>query len=147
MRLLFPLIFCLLSHDYPTYVLSRTELPDGLFSYPNPNFNGMPLSGKFWYILWPFMVYYIVIWYIVLPFGVLYCHLVYFIVIWCTLLPFGVLYCHLVYFIVIWYILLSFGIFYWHWVYFCDPSAFFVIFWYIFPALVCCAKKNLATLC
>jgi hypothetical protein len=31
------------------------------------------------------------------------------------------------------------GIFYYHLVY-------FIVIWYIFPVLVCCAKKNLATL-
>jgi hypothetical protein len=45
--------------------------------------------------------------------------------IWYILLPFGIFYCHLVYFIAIWYI-------FW--------------FWYIFPLLVFCSKKNLATL-
>jgi hypothetical protein len=38
----------------------------------------------------------------------------------------------LVYFVVIWYILLPFGI--------------FLIIWCILPVLVCCTKKNLATL-
>jgi hypothetical protein len=33
----------------------------------------------------------------------------------------------------------SFGIFYSNWVYFC-------VIWCIFPNLVCCTKKNLATL-
>jgi hypothetical protein len=79
------------------------------------------------------MVYFIAIWYILLPFGIFYCHLVYFIAIWYILLPFGIFcgdlgifYYHLVYFMAIWYILRS--------------------FWYTFPVLVCCAKKNLATL-
>jgi hypothetical protein len=40
--------------------------------------------------------------------------------------PLGLFYCHLVYFMTIWYILWSFG--------------------YVFPALVCFANKNLATL-
>jgi hypothetical protein len=41
--------------------------------------------------------------------------------------PFGLFYDHLVHFVAIWYILCFFGI--------------------LFPALVWCAKKNLATLC
>jgi hypothetical protein len=45
----------------------------------------------------------------------------------------GILYGHLVYFTAIWYILCTFGLFYSHLVYF-------------FPVLVCCTKKNLATL-
>jgi hypothetical protein len=44
----------------------------------------------------------------------------------------GILYGHSVYFTAIWYVLRPFGIFY--------------VFWYIFPVLVCCSKKNLATL-
>jgi hypothetical protein len=39
----------------------------------------------------------------------------------------------------IWSILQPFVIFYGHLVY-------FVVSWYIFPVLVCCTKKNLATL-
>jgi hypothetical protein len=45
----------------------------------------------------------------------------------------------LVYFMSIWYILQTFAIFYGHLVY-------FLVIWYIFPILVCCSKKNLATL-
>jgi hypothetical protein len=45
----------------------------------------------------------------------------------------------LVYFMAIWSIFLPFGTFYGAWVY-------FVIVWYIFPVLVCCSPKNLATL-
>jgi hypothetical protein len=52
----------------------------------------------------------------------------------------GILYGHLVYCKAIWYILWAFGIFYGHWVYFWSQI------WYIFPTLVCFAKKNLATL-
>jgi apolipoprotein N-acyltransferase len=39
---------------------------------------------------------------------------------------------HLVYITAIWYILL--------------PLVYFMVIWYIFPVLVCCTKKNLATL-
>jgi hypothetical protein len=46
--------------------------------------------------------------------------------IWYILWPFGIFYRHLVYFIAIWYILWLFCIF--------------------SPVLVCCSKKNLATL-
>jgi hypothetical protein len=42
-------------------------------------------------------------------------------------------------FYAIWYILLPFGIVYGHLVY-------FLVIWYIFPVLVRCNKKNLATL-
>jgi hypothetical protein len=52
--------------------------------------------------------------------------LVYFMSIWSILLPFGIFCGHLIYFVVVWYILWSFGIF--------------------LTVLVCCAKKNLATL-
>jgi hypothetical protein len=45
----------------------------------------------------------------------------------------------LIYFMAIWYILHPFGIFY-------DHLVHFVIIWYIFPVLVSCTKKNLATL-
>jgi hypothetical protein len=45
----------------------------------------------------------------------------------------------LVYFMAIWSILRSFGIFYGHLIY-------FVAIRYIFPVLLCCTKKNLATL-
>jgi hypothetical protein len=51
----------------------------------------------------------------------------------------GIFYGHLVYFTLIWYILCPFGIFYGHLVY-------FVVIWTIFPVLVRCSKKNLATL-
>jgi hypothetical protein len=44
--------------------------------------------------------------------------------------PFGLFYGHLVHF-------RPFGIF---------CGRFFMVIWYIFPALVCCTKKNLATL-
>jgi hypothetical protein len=45
---------------------------------------------------------------------------------WYILWPFGLFYDHLVYFAYIWYILTTSGLF--------------------FPVLVCCTKKNLATL-
>jgi hypothetical protein len=46
---------------------------------------------------------------------------------------------HLVYFMVIWSILWSFGLL-------CGRLVYFVVVWNIFPVLVCCTKKNLATL-
>jgi hypothetical protein len=45
----------------------------------------------------------------------------------------------LVYYLAVWSILRLFGMFLGHLVY-------FMIFWYIFPVLVCFTKKNLATL-
>jgi hypothetical protein len=45
----------------------------------------------------------------------------------------------LIYFMAIWKILMTFGIFY-------DHFVDFVLVWYIFPVLVSCTKKNLATL-
>jgi hypothetical protein len=51
----------------------------------------------------------------------------------------GIFYGHLVYFTAIRNILRTYGIFYGHIIY-------FVAIWYIFPVLVCCTKKNLATL-
>jgi hypothetical protein len=46
----------------------------------------------------------IAIWYIVLPFGILYCHLVYCIAIWYIVLPFGIFCGHLVYYLPFWYV-------------------------------------------
>jgi hypothetical protein len=43
------------------------------------------------------------------------------------------------YFMAVWSILQPFGIF-------CGHLVYFMVIWYIFPVLVCCAKKNLATL-
>jgi hypothetical protein len=74
-----------------------------------------------------------VIWYILWLFGIFYGYLVYFIVIWYILWLFGIFYGYLVYFMVIWYILWLFGLFLW-------------LFGKFFPFLVCCVKKNLATL-
>jgi hypothetical protein len=51
----------------------------------------------------------------------------------------GIFYGHLVYFKAVWSILWPFGIFY-------DHLIYFMAIWYIFPVLVCCIKKNLATL-
>jgi hypothetical protein len=79
------------------------------------------------------------IWFILWSFGIFYSHLVYFVAIWHILWSFGIFYSHLVYFVAIWHILWSFGIFYGH-------LAYFVAIWYIFTVLVCCIKKNLATL-
>jgi hypothetical protein len=45
----------------------------------------------------------------------------------------GTFYCHLM------YILRPFGIF-------CGYLVYFMVIWYVFPVLVCCATKNLATL-
>jgi hypothetical protein len=45
----------------------------------------------------------------------------------------------LIYFMAIWNILWIFGIF-------CDHLLDIVLIWYIFPVLVSCTKKNLATL-
>jgi hypothetical protein len=102
-----------------------------------------------WYILWTFGIYYghlVYVYYghlVYVYYGhlayVYYGHLVYIIDIWYILLTFGIYYWHLVYIIDIWYILLTFGIYYWHLV---D----FMAIWYIFPILICCIKKNLATL-
>jgi hypothetical protein len=46
------------------------------------------------------------------------------------------------------YILSRFGIFYGHLVYIITAIwyTYFVVLWYIFPVLVCCNEKNLATL-
>jgi hypothetical protein len=61
----------------------------------------------------------------------------------------------LVYFMSIWSILRASGIFCGHVVYctygyliyvFCSHLVYCMVFWYIFPVLVCCAKKDLATL-
>jgi hypothetical protein len=46
----------------------------------------------------------------------------------------------LIYFMAIWNILRPFGKF-------CDHLVHFVLIWYIFPFLVSCTNKNLATLC
>jgi hypothetical protein len=45
----------------------------------------------------------------------------------------------------IWYI---FGhlVYFWSFGIFCGGLVYFVVIWYIFPNLACCAKKNLATL-
>jgi hypothetical protein len=58
--------------------------------------------------------------------GILYGYLVYFVGIFMYICLFGIFYGYLVYFMVVWYILWLFGIF--------------------FSVLVCCTKKNLATL-
>jgi hypothetical protein len=66
--------------------------------------------------------------------SIFYAHLVYSKAIWYILGHFGIFCCHLIdlvaiwytYFVAIWYILWLFGIF--------------------FPFLICCTKKNLATL-
>jgi hypothetical protein len=58
--------------------------------------------------------------------------LVYFTAIWSF---FG----HLVYFVATWSIMWPFGLF-------CCHLVYFMFIWYICPVLVCCSKKNLATL-
>jgi hypothetical protein len=45
----------------------------------------------------------------------------------------------LVYLMAIWFLSRPFGIF-------CGYLEYFIVLWYIFPVLVCCSKKNLATL-
>jgi hypothetical protein len=71
-----------------------------------------------------YLANFIVVWYILLPFGIFYCHLVYFTAIWYILLPFGTFYCHSVYFTAIWHILWTFGIFHCH-------LEYFIVIWYI----------------
>jgi hypothetical protein len=46
----------------------------------------------------------------------------------------------LVYYMAMWSILWLFNIF-------CGHLVYFMVIWYIFPVLVCCTTKNLATLC
>jgi hypothetical protein len=58
----------------------------------------------------------------------------------------GIFYGNLVYFMAVWYILCLFGIIYGHLVYFITIWFVLMVPWYIFPALVCCTRKNLATL-
>jgi hypothetical protein len=58
---------------------------------------------------------------------IFYCHLVHFTAIWCILLTLGRC------------ILLPFGAF-------CGNVVYFVVNWSMFDILVCCTKKNLATL-
>jgi hypothetical protein len=61
--------------------------------------------------------------------------------------PFGIFYGLLVHFMVFWYILWSFDKFYGRLVHFtCGRLVYFMVIWYIFYRLVCCSKKNLATL-
>jgi hypothetical protein len=45
-----------------------------------------------------------------------------------------------------WYIICPLGLFYVYLVYFVAIRYIFVDIWYIFPVLVCCIDKNLATL-
>jgi hypothetical protein len=104
-------------------------------------------------IFYGHLVYFMAIWYILLPFGIFYCHLVYFTAIWYIfttiwyiLWPFGIFYGHLVYFTAIWYILLPFGIFYCHLVIFLATWYICGLFGIFFTVLVSCVKKNLATL-
>jgi hypothetical protein len=55
-------------------------------------------------------------------------------------IPFGLLYGHLVYFVAVWYVIWLFAI------YFSRFGFLYGYLIYIFPILVCCTKKNLATL-
>jgi hypothetical protein len=61
------------------------------FQTKNPNL------GKFWRDLkWKMFVYFVAIWYILWPFGIVCGHLVYFVSILSILLPFGIFYGYLV---------------------------------------------------
>jgi hypothetical protein len=107
---------------------TTTGLPDGIHIFKPKiqcwvNFGGSFNEdvGIFYYL-----VYVVAIRYISWPFGLFYVYLVYFMAIWYILCLFGIFYGYLVYFTAIWYILWLFGI--------------------CFPILVCCTKKNLATL-
>jgi hypothetical protein len=53
--------------------------------------------------------------------------------------PFGTFCGHFVHFVAILYIL-------WPFCTFCGHFVYFMVVWYIFSRLVCCPKKNLATL-
>jgi hypothetical protein len=58
---------------------------------------------------------------------------------WYILWPFGIFQDHIVYLMAIWYISRSYSKF-------CGHLVYFMVNLYIFPVLVCCTKKNLATL-
>jgi hypothetical protein len=61
------------------------------FQTKNPNL------GKFWRAFeWKMLVYFMAIWNILWPFGIIYGHLEYFMAIWYNLWPFGIIYGHLV---------------------------------------------------
>jgi hypothetical protein len=78
-----------------------------------------PNLGKFWRAFdWEMLIYFLAILAILRTFGIFYHHLNYFTDIWDILSPFELFYGHLGYFMTI---------------------------WYIFPVLVSCTKKNLAT--
>jgi hypothetical protein len=57
-----------------------------------------------WVILEHHLAYFMAIWYILRPFGIVYGHLVYYTAIWYIIRPFGILYGHLEYFAPFWYI-------------------------------------------
>jgi hypothetical protein len=83
-------------------------LPDGTYIFKQKiliwvNFEGY-CNARCWY------TYFITIWYILRPFGIVYGHLVYFMTIWYILRPFGIFCGHFVYFVTIWYMLRPFGI-------------------------------------
>jgi hypothetical protein len=59
------------------FLHSNTGLPHGLFQIKNPNL------GKFWRALeWKMLAYFMAIWNILHPFGIIYGRLVWFMVIW-----------------------------------------------------------------
>jgi hypothetical protein len=72
------------------------------FQTRNDNFGTLYVEGR---IMEKFMsiwyTYYMAVWYIIWPFGILYGHLVYNMAIWYIIWPFGILYGHLVYYMAI----------------------------------------------
>jgi hypothetical protein len=93
-----------------------------------------------------YLVYFTAIWYILQPFGIFYSQLVYFTAIWYIFWLFGIFSGYVVYFLVIWYIFCIFGIFSVYLVYFLYIWYIFWLFGIFLPVLVCCSKKNQATL-
>jgi hypothetical protein len=99
---------------------------------------------NFWFILWPFGIFYGLLVYFFWPFCIILGLLVYFMffnILW----SFGIFYGHLVYFVVIFCIC---GI-----LVYTSRFGIFMVIWCIlsslgiyFPFLVCCPEKNLATL-
>jgi hypothetical protein len=68
---------------WPEETMSRSGLPDGFFS----NQKHINL-GNFWWVLhWRMLVHFMVIWSILLPFGIFCVHLVCFVAIWYILWP------------------------------------------------------------
>jgi hypothetical protein len=91
---------------------------------------GRPWEGNIW-------VYFMVIWYISWYFGIFHGTLVYFMVLWYISWHFGIFHGTLVYVMVLWYISWYYGIFH---------GTLVFAFLVFFAFLVCCTKKNLATL-